>query len=68
MHCEMRRTVLPSSYPTLAFVIIPAPDFLGLGWNSWRPCWSNKVGIATSQSGVAEDGREGHWQGSLIFR
>lgn len=36
----MRRTVLPPSYPTLALVIVPAPDFLRLDW-------INKVSIAT---------------------
>jgi hypothetical protein len=68
MYSKVGRTVLPSSYPTLALIIIPTPDFLGLDWNGWRPCWFNKVGIASSQSGVAEDGREGHRHGSLIFR
>ena len=53
-----RRTVLPSSDPTLALVVIPSPDLLWLDGGGWGPSWSDKVGIAAGQSRVAEDGRE----------
>ena len=55
---NMRRTVLPSSDPTLALVVIPPPEFLWLGGGRWGPSCFDKVGIAAGQSRVAEDGRE----------
>lgn len=53
-----RHTVLPSSDPALALVVIPPPDFLWLDGGGWGPSWFDKVGIAAGQSRVAEDGRE----------
>ena len=53
-----RRTVLPSTDPALALVVIPPPDFLWLDGGGWGSSWFDKVGIAAGQSGVAEDGRE----------
>jgi len=63
-----RRTVLPSSDPTLALVVVPPPGFLRLDDNGWRPSWFDEVGVAAGQPGVAEDGgeRQQHW--SPIFR
>src|SRR5579863_9060151 len=61
------RTILPSSDPAFALVVITRPGFLGMIGSGSRRRWFDEVGIASGQPRVAEDGRERQRYGSLIL-